>query len=117
MLNIDEKQLEKLHTKVNLLDCFFLLNKVEKWHFILFYFSVIFIFQSNLKKFMNHIALGQLKKVEEMCSAGFDPNFHDNEGKTPLTMVCSLPHNENFIKTLVEHGAHVDFRNTDGQVS
>ncbi|VBB26186.1 unnamed protein product [Acanthocheilonema viteae] len=87
MLNIDEKQLEKLHTK------------------------------SNLKKFMNHIALGQLKKVEEMCSAGFDPNFHDNEGKTPLTMVCSLPHNESFIKTLVEHGAHVDFRNSDGQTA
>ncbi|VDO33265.1 unnamed protein product [Brugia timori] len=85
MLNIDEKQLEKLHTK------------------------------SNLKKFMNHIALGQLKRTEEMCTAGFDPNFHDNEGKTPLTMVCSLPNNEGFIKTLVEHGAHVDFRNSDGQ--
>ncbi|VDP15738.1 unnamed protein product [Onchocerca flexuosa] len=87
MLNIDEKQLEKLHTK------------------------------SNLKKFMNHIALGQLKKVEEMCSAGFDPNFHDNEGKTPLTLVCSLPHNESFIKTLVEYGAHIDFRNSDGQTA
>ncbi|VDM98401.1 unnamed protein product [Thelazia callipaeda] len=87
MLNMDEKQLEKLHTK------------------------------SNLKKFLNHIALGQLKKVEEMCSAGFDPNFHDNEGKTPLTMVCSLPHSENFIKALVEHGAHLDFRNSDGQTA
>ncbi|MCP9261813.1 SH3 and multiple ankyrin repeat domains protein 3 [Dirofilaria immitis] len=73
MLNIDEKQLEKLHSK--------------------------------------------LLKVEEMCFMGFDPNFHDNEGKTPLTLVCSLPHSESFIKALVEHGAHIDFRNTDGQTA
>ncbi|VDK59910.1 unnamed protein product [Gongylonema pulchrum] len=66
---------------------------------------------------MNYVAQGQLKELKAMCHSGFDPNFQDSNGRTPLTLACSTPDRRNIIMALVEHGAHIDFRNKDGQVN
>lgn len=63
MLNLDEKQLKSLHTKVSLIS----LQKV------------IVNFQSNLKKFMENVQTKNSEKVEKMCSQGMDANFHDSQ--------------------------------------
>lgn len=65
---------------------------------------------------MNYVARGKLEELKAMCKAGFDPNFQDADGKTPLTLACSLRDRRSIIMTLVEHGAHIDFRNKAGQV-
>ncbi|KAI1720125.1 ankyrin repeats (3 copies) domain-containing protein [Ditylenchus destructor] len=85
MLKLDEKSLKHLHSK------------------------------SNIKKFMDYISNRNAEKVEKMCSQGLDPNFHDSQGDTPLTLASGIPNNRDVLVQLVGGGAHLDFRNSEGQ--
>ncbi|GMS83942.1 hypothetical protein PENTCL1PPCAC_6117 [Pristionchus entomophagus] len=87
MLNLDEKQLKNLHTK------------------------------ANLKKFMDYVLNRNSEKVEKWCSQGLDANFHDANGETPLTIAAGVGNNRGVIIALIGGGAHVDFRNTEGQTA
>uniref|UniRef100_A0A915EUV0 PDZ domain-containing protein n=1 Tax=Ditylenchus dipsaci TaxID=166011 RepID=A0A915EUV0_9BILA len=85
MLKLDEKALKQLHSK------------------------------SNLKKFMDYVQNRNAEKVEKMCSQGLDPNFHDSQGDTPLTLASGIPNNREILVQLIGGGAHLDFRNSEGQ--
>ena len=58
----------------------------------LFSFSVFF--QSNLRKFVEHVLSGQCEKITKLCNKGLDPNFHDldNGGWDPRAE--PVPQNE-----------------------
>lgn len=60
---------------------------------------------------------GNAEKVEKLCSQGLDPNFHDLQGETPLTIAAGLPDNRDVLVHLVGGGAHLDFRNNEGQTA
>ncbi|KAE9550115.1 hypothetical protein FO519_006675 [Halicephalobus sp. NKZ332] len=85
MLKLDEKALKQMHSK------------------------------SNLKKFMDYVQNRNSEKVEKWCTQGMDPNFHDPQGETPLTLASGIPNNRNVLIALVGGGAHLDFRNSEGQ--
>uniref|UniRef100_A0A0N5C4Q7 PDZ domain-containing protein n=1 Tax=Strongyloides papillosus TaxID=174720 RepID=A0A0N5C4Q7_STREA len=85
MLRLDEKSLKQLHSK------------------------------SNLKKFMDYVQSRNSAKVEKFCHQGLDPNFHDVNGETPLTLAAGIQDNRDVIIQLVGGGAHLDFRNSEGQ--
>jgi SH3/ankyrin repeat-containing protein len=85
MLKLDEKALKQLHSK------------------------------SNLKKFMDYAVHRNSEKVEKWCAQGLDPNFHDSQGETPLTGAAGIPNNRDVIIQLIGGGAHLDFRNSEGQ--
>ncbi|CAI4232535.1 unnamed protein product [Auanema sp. JU1783] len=87
MLNLDEKQLKNLHTK------------------------------SNLKKFMEYVQTKNAEKVEKLCTQGLDANFHDAQGETPLTLAAGVSQNRAVLVALVGGGAHIDFRNSEGQTA
>uniref|UniRef100_A0A8R1UGW6 Shn-1 n=1 Tax=Pristionchus pacificus TaxID=54126 RepID=A0A8R1UGW6_PRIPA len=87
MLNLDEKQLKNLHTK------------------------------ANLKKFMDYVTNKNAEKVEKWCAQGLDANFHDANGETPLTIAAGVDQNRGVIIALIGGGAHIDFRNTEGQTA
>ncbi len=72
--------------------------------------------QANLKKFMEQVQQRGADKVEKMCSAGLDPNVHDCHGETPLTLAAGVTENRAVLIALVGGGAHLDFRNSEGQV-
>ncbi|XP_054027712.1 SH3 and multiple ankyrin repeat domains protein 2 isoform X1 [Dryobates pubescens] len=87
-LNLDEKQLAKLHTK------------------------------ANLRKFMDHVHHLSVEKVTKMLDRGLDPNYHDLEsGETPLTLAVQLDNTVEVIKALKNGGAHLDFRAKDGMTA
>lgn len=86
MLKLDEKALKQLHSK------------------------------SNLKKFMDYVVGKNSEKVDKWCSQGLDPNFHDSMGETPLTLAAGIAKNRDVLMSLVAGGAHIDFRNSEGQV-
>lgn len=73
--------------------------------------------QGNLKKFMDYAVSRNAEKVEKWCAQGLDPNFHDAQGETPLTLAAGIARNEKVLVALVGGGAHLDFRNNEGQVS
>ncbi|CEF71133.1 PDZ domain and Sterile alpha motif domain and Ankyrin repeat and Sterile alpha motif/pointed domain and Ankyrin repeat-containing domain and Sterile alpha motif, type 1 domain-containing protein [Strongyloides ratti] len=85
MLRLDEKSLKQLHSK------------------------------SNLKKFMDYVQSKNSTKIEKFCHQGLDPNFHDINGETPLTLAAGIQDNHDVIIQLVGGGAHLDFRNSEGQ--
>uniref|UniRef100_A0A8C2KFQ8 SH3 and multiple ankyrin repeat domains 2b n=1 Tax=Cyprinus carpio TaxID=7962 RepID=A0A8C2KFQ8_CYPCA len=86
--NVNEKQIEKLHTQVN------------------------------LRKFMEYIQHHQVDKVSKMLERGLDPNYHDPEtGETPLTLAAHLDNMVEIIVTLKNGGAHLDFRSRDGMTA
>lgn len=87
MLKLDEKALKQLHSK------------------------------SNLKKFMDYVHSRNAEKVEKWCTQGLDPNFHDSQGETPLTVAAGVANNRDVLIQLVGGGAHLDFRNSEGQVN
>lgn len=87
MLRLDEKSLKQLHSK------------------------------SNLKKFMDYVQSKNSTKIEKFCHQGLDPNFHDINGETPLTLAAGIQDNHDVIIQLVGGGAHLDFRNSEGQVN
>ncbi len=41
--------------------------------------KVIFIFQANLKHFMEHVRKGDIEKLNKISNKGLDPNFHEHE--------------------------------------
>ncbi|NWI88318.1 SHAN2 protein, partial [Pitta sordida] len=87
-LNLDEKQLAKLHTK------------------------------ANLRKFMDHVHHLSVEKMTKMLDRGLDPNYHDLEsGETPLTLAAQLDNTVEVIKALKNGGAHLDFRAKDGMTA
>ncbi|XP_056307412.1 SH3 and multiple ankyrin repeat domains protein 2b [Danio aesculapii] len=86
--NVNEKQIEKLHTQVN------------------------------LRKFMEYIQHHQVEKVAKMLERGLDPNYHDPDtGETPLTLAAHLDNMLEIIVTLKNGGAHLDFRSRDGMTA
>uniref|UniRef100_A0A7E4VB83 ANK_REP_REGION domain-containing protein n=1 Tax=Panagrellus redivivus TaxID=6233 RepID=A0A7E4VB83_PANRE len=85
MLKLDEKALKQLHSK------------------------------GNIKKFMDYVQNRNADKVEKWCTQGLDPNFHDSQGETPLTLASGVPNNRNVLIALIGGGAHLDFRNSEGQ--
>ncbi|KAI6188305.1 hypothetical protein M3Y98_00340500 [Aphelenchoides besseyi] len=85
MLKLDEKALKQLHSK------------------------------SNLKKFVEYVVNRNSEKVDKWCAQGLDPNFHDSQGETPLTLAAGIPKNRDVLISLVGGGAHLDFRNSEGQ--
>nr|XP_055047671.1 SH3 and multiple ankyrin repeat domains protein 2b [Misgurnus anguillicaudatus] len=86
--NVNEKQIEKLHTQVN------------------------------LRKFMEYIQHHQVDKVAMLLERGLDPNYHDPEtGETPLTLAAHLDNMVEVIMTLKNGGAHLDFRSRDGMTA
>uniref|UniRef100_A0A8C3THX6 SH3 and multiple ankyrin repeat domains 2 n=1 Tax=Chelydra serpentina TaxID=8475 RepID=A0A8C3THX6_CHESE len=87
-LNLDEKQLAKLHTK------------------------------ANLRKFMDHVHHLSVEKITKMLDRGLDPNCHDLEsGETPLTLAAQHDNTVEVIKALKNGGAHLDFRAKDGMTA
>ncbi|XP_042325220.1 SH3 and multiple ankyrin repeat domains protein 2 isoform X2 [Sceloporus undulatus] len=87
-LNLDEKQLAKLHTK------------------------------TNFRKFMDHVHHLSVEKLTKMLDRGLDPNYHDLEtGETPLTLAAQLNNSVEVIKALKNGGAHLDFRAKDGMTA
>ncbi|XP_062823906.1 SH3 and multiple ankyrin repeat domains protein 2 isoform X8 [Anolis carolinensis] len=87
-LNLDEKQLAKLHTK------------------------------ANFRKFMDHVHHLSVEKLTKMLDRGLDPNYHDLEtGETPLTLAAQLNNSVEVIKALKNGGAHLDFRAKDGMTA
>ncbi|VDM56367.1 unnamed protein product [Angiostrongylus costaricensis] len=87
MLNLDEKHLKSIHSK------------------------------STLKKFMDYVQSKNAEKVEKLCAQGLDANFHDAQGETPLTLAAGIPSNRAVLVALVGGGAHIDFRNSEGQTA
>ncbi|CAD5215421.1 unnamed protein product [Bursaphelenchus xylophilus] len=85
MLKLDEKALKQVHSK------------------------------GNLKKFMEYVLSRNSEKVEKLCANGLDPNFHDSQGETPLTLAAGVARNEKVLMALIGGGAHIDFRNSEGQ--
>ncbi|CAK5084463.1 unnamed protein product [Meloidogyne enterolobii] len=87
MLRLDEKTLRSVHSK------------------------------SNLRKFSEAVQNKNIQKLDRLCQQGLDPNFHDSHGETPLTLASGIPGSQQVIVQLVGGGAHLDFRNTEGQVN
>lgn len=65
---------------------------------------------------MDYVINKNAEKIDNMCKQGFDPNFHDSYGDSPLTKAAGVPDNCNVLVQLIGGGAHLDFRNSDGQV-
>uniref|UniRef100_T1FZE1 Ubiquitin-like domain-containing protein n=1 Tax=Helobdella robusta TaxID=6412 RepID=T1FZE1_HELRO len=71
--------------------------------------------KSNKKKFIQYIQDGTVVKVARLIDKGLDPNFIDTEtGECPLTLSAQLTNPQQIMTSLVEGGAHLDFRNRDG---
>ncbi|XP_078475827.1 SH3 and multiple ankyrin repeat domains protein 2-like [Lampetra planeri] len=84
-LNLDDKQLSKLHSK------------------------------ANLKRCMDYVAHCAVEKLAKLLDKGLDPNFHDPDtGESPLTAAVGLDGATELIKALKNGGAHLDFRSRDG---
>ncbi|XP_062510285.1 SH3 and multiple ankyrin repeat domains protein 2-like isoform X2 [Corticium candelabrum] len=74
----------------------------------------------NQRKFMDHVTLAHVEKMMKLLDKGFDPNFQDeHSGKTPLIAAVSLSGNscKDTIMGLVNSGAHMDFRDKEGQTA
>lgn len=85
MLHLDEKQLKALHTR------------------------------ANLRRFLEYINSCNVEKVSKMCAKGLDPNFHCIEtGDTPLTLATASKKPSKLLIALVNGGALLDYRTTDG---
>ncbi|UJR38535.1 hypothetical protein I4U23_031202 [Adineta vaga] len=84
-------------------------------------------FKMNIKKFIDSIKTNQISKVCRYLEKGFDPNFHISDNgyfynkhisyslETPLSIACvDLLEPRSMIMTLVNGGAHLDFRIRNG---
>jgi SH3/ankyrin repeat-containing protein len=67
-----------------------------------------------LKKFVDHVRKGEIKRVEKMLSDGLDPNFITEDSNTPLGIACGRDGRPTMILTLVRGGANFTFRGKDG---
>ncbi|CAF2809652.1 unnamed protein product [Rotaria sp. Silwood2] len=69
----------------------------------------------NTKKFIDYIKTNQISKVARYLEKGFDPNFHISDDETSLSCAClDLLEPRSMIMTLVNGGAHLDFRTRNG---
>ncbi|CAF0957509.1 unnamed protein product [Adineta steineri] len=69
----------------------------------------------NVKKFIESVRTNQISKVSRYLEKGFDPNFHISDDETPLSSACiDLLEPRSMIMTLVNGGAHLDFRIRNG---
>lgn len=70
--------------------------------------------KSSLKRVCDLVSKGSISKISDLLGKGLDPNFQDEgSGETPLTMAV-VHDNTEMVTTLVEGGAHMDFRAKDG---
>lgn len=71
--------------------------------------------KSGQKKFVNYIKAGNVEKVSKMLGKGLDPNFHDKDsGETPFTLAVATKQKADLLTTLVDGGAHLDYRTKAG---
>ncbi|KAJ3160241.1 SH3 and multiple ankyrin repeat domains protein 2 [Geranomyces michiganensis] len=61
------------------------------------------------KKFIEDVTKGNVDKLRERGSKGFDPNFHNENGETPLTLAV-MNNDHDTISALLEGGAMLDYR-------
>uniref|UniRef100_A0A0V0J1B4 PDZ domain-containing protein n=1 Tax=Schistocephalus solidus TaxID=70667 RepID=A0A0V0J1B4_SCHSO len=64
--------------------------------------------------FVDLVHNGDIATIEKWLKRGFDPNFQSKkDGETPLTIAATLFNPRELIITLVNGGAHLDFRAID----
>lgn len=62
------------------------------------------------KRFLRLVERGDCKKVEDILSKGFDPNFQcPKTGETPLTIAVTASRPHNMISLLISGGAYRDY--------
>ncbi|KAJ3168725.1 hypothetical protein HDU87_000971 [Geranomyces variabilis] len=61
------------------------------------------------KKFVEDVIKGNVDKIRERGSKGFDPNFYNENGDTPLTLAV-MNNDRDTITALLEGGALIDYR-------
>ncbi|KAL3098410.1 hypothetical protein niasHS_003763 [Heterodera schachtii] len=71
--------------------------------------------RTNLRKVAEAVQGRNATKVERLCAQGLDPNHHDVHGESLLTLAAGIEGNRAVIVQLVGGGAHLDFRNAEGQ--
>uniref|UniRef100_A0A183BWD6 ANK_REP_REGION domain-containing protein n=1 Tax=Globodera pallida TaxID=36090 RepID=A0A183BWD6_GLOPA len=71
--------------------------------------------RTNLRKMVEAVQGRNAAKVERLCAQGMDPNLHDAHGESLLTSAAGIEENRAVIVQLVGGGAHLDFRNAEGQ--
>ncbi|EDO42616.1 predicted protein, partial [Nematostella vectensis] len=74
--------------------------------------------KGNLKKLLDAVSLGSIPQVTKLTDKGLDPNFQeDKTGETPLTIAAMGDQGMDLIMSLVNGGAHLDYRAGDGLTS
>ncbi|CAF1244048.1 unnamed protein product [Rotaria sp. Silwood1] len=84
-------------------------------------YKAIHLVQKNInskvstKKFIDCIKTNQVSKVSRYLEKGFDPNIYISNDETALSCACiDLIEPRSMIMTLVNGGAHLDFRTRSG---
>uniref|UniRef100_A0A1X7UNN6 SH3 and multiple ankyrin repeat domains protein 3 n=1 Tax=Amphimedon queenslandica TaxID=400682 RepID=A0A1X7UNN6_AMPQE len=70
--------------------------------------------KSNMKKLVDHVTSGSIKKIEKLLDSGLDPNFIMEDGNTPLGLACGRQGRSQCISPLIYGGAIIDFRGSAG---
>ncbi|ESO11993.1 hypothetical protein HELRODRAFT_158378 [Helobdella robusta] len=115
--------------KIDLLNCQELQSLEDGWNFGFFMpgnkekagkyldeerFLNEYFFNDNTKrkKFLECVKKNDIKKTNQLISDGLDPNFTDPTGEvTPLIAAVLQKKSKDLIYSLLEGGAHLDFRN------
>uniref|UniRef100_A0A914I5U7 Uncharacterized protein n=1 Tax=Globodera rostochiensis TaxID=31243 RepID=A0A914I5U7_GLORO len=71
--------------------------------------------RTNVRKMVEAVQGRNAAKIERLCAQGMDPNLHDAHGESLLTSAAGIEENRAVIVQLVGGGAHLDFRNAEGQ--
>ncbi|CDS43505.1 SH3 and multiple ankyrin repeat domains protein [Echinococcus multilocularis] len=68
--------------------------------------------------FMDMVRNQDVKGIEKLLAKGFDPNFWSRkDGEAPITAAATTYHPRDLIITLVNGGAHIDFRARDSHTA
>ncbi|KAM3181912.1 hypothetical protein ACTXT7_013434 [Hymenolepis weldensis] len=68
--------------------------------------------------FMDMVRNQDVKGIEKLLAKDFDPNFcARKDGEAPITAAVATSHPRNLIITLVNGGAHIDFRAQDSHTA
>ncbi|EUB59984.1 SH3 and multiple ankyrin repeat domains-containing protein [Echinococcus granulosus] len=68
--------------------------------------------------FMDMVRNQDVKGIEKLLAKGFDPNFWSRkDGEAPITAAVTTYHPRDLIITLVNGGAHIDFRARDSHTA